>query len=112
MSLRQLTGRAIVGRERQREKERRRWGGGWMDGWMSKRWLEEEEEDRKGNGRANDVEGKCSGDRRRAEWGRWGCLGREVWGRGGGGKKKCVSSFCPLGVAVSSQSGGLIRVRV
>lgn len=58
-----------------------------------------EEEERIRNGRTHDVEGKCRGDR------------IQVKVKGG----KSGSPFfveCPLGVAVSSQSGGLIRVRV
>ena len=57
------------------------------------------EEERIRNGRTHDVEGKHRGDR----------IQVEVKG------EKSGSPFfveCPLGVAVSSQSGGLMRVRV
>lgn len=62
-----------------------------------------EEEERIRNGRTHDVEGKWVRDRKQVEV------------KGGGEKKKTGSPFfvaCPLGVAVSSQSGGLMRVRV
>lgn len=64
---------------------------------------EEEEEERIRNGRTPDVEGKSTRDRKQGEV------------KGGKGGEKSGSLFFvdrPLGVAVSSQSGGLIRVRV
>lgn len=72
----------------------------WSEGWRTKG---ERGERRKG--RTYDVEGKSREKDK-----------KEVDVKGGGKeeKKKWVSFFveCPLGVAVSSQSGGLIRVRV
>lgn len=66
---------------------------GWKENWKK-------EEDRIRNGRPHDVEGI---DR------------KQVWVKRGEDGEKCGSPFfveCPLGVALSSQSGGLIRVKV
>lgn len=63
----------------------------------------EEEEEGIGNGRKHDVEAKSRRDR------------KQVKVKGGWKEEKKWAPFfveCPLGVAVSSQSGGLIRVRV
>ncbi len=65
--------------------------------------LRQEEEERIRNGRTHDVEGKSTRDRKQVEV------------KGAKEEEKSGSPFfveCPLGVAVSSQSGGLIRVRV
>lgn len=86
-----LTSRHAVGETR--------WGWGWTDEGMEIEPREEEEaKERIRKGRAHDVEGKSVGDRKHVKV-----------KRGWQERKKTWVSFlteCPLGVAVSSQSGG------